>query len=44
MFGYTIVDDYMEFWYMDRANAIISQPLSWISDVSGRLSTKSRLR
>ena len=42
IFGYTIVDDLMELWYLDRANVVISQPLSWISNVSVSLPVRIR--
>ena len=38
MFGYTVTDDMMELWYFDPANAIVSEPLAWISDVSTSIS------
>ena len=31
MFGYTICDDSMEFWFVDRTQMLVSDPVEWIT-------------
>ena len=34
MFGYTVIHNTMEFWYMNHSDTIMTEAFEWIADVS----------
>ena len=43
MFGYTILNDELELWFMDHTQLLVTNPIKWITVRESQLDGKSIL-